>query len=170
MSYAELSCRIPSAGSSYAYVYYAVGELPAVISAWFLTLEYGVSGAAVARSWGDKFVLLLTCCYPNVQTYLDPGMGVNILAGALQFLAVIILLNGVSIGKITVNAFTVFKMLLVLFIIIAGFALFHTDNVKNWAPYGSSGILRGATNAFFGYVGYDGECLCVNIFYFMFHL
>lgn len=27
MSYAELSCRIPSAGSSYAYVYVALGEL-----------------------------------------------------------------------------------------------------------------------------------------------
>jgi amino acid transporter len=26
MSYAELSCRIPSAGSSYAYVYVALGE------------------------------------------------------------------------------------------------------------------------------------------------
>ena len=27
MSYAELSCRIPSAGSSYAYVYVALGEV-----------------------------------------------------------------------------------------------------------------------------------------------
>ena len=26
MSYAELSCRIPSAGSSYAYVYVALGK------------------------------------------------------------------------------------------------------------------------------------------------
>jgi basic amino acid/polyamine antiporter, APA family len=42
MSYAEMSCRIPSAGSSYAYVYHGLGELPAVIAAWCLTLEYGI--------------------------------------------------------------------------------------------------------------------------------
>jgi amino acid transporter len=32
VSYAELSCRIPTGGSSYQYVYSALGELPAVIS------------------------------------------------------------------------------------------------------------------------------------------
>lgn len=45
MSYAEMSCRIPSAGSSYAYVYHALGELPALIAAWCLCLEYGVRSA-----------------------------------------------------------------------------------------------------------------------------
>lgn len=42
MSYAEMSCRIPSAGSSYAYVFHGLGELPAVIAAWCLCLEYGI--------------------------------------------------------------------------------------------------------------------------------
>ena len=43
MSYAELSCRIPSSGSSYSYVFVALGEWPAFIAAWCLTLEYGVN-------------------------------------------------------------------------------------------------------------------------------
>ncbi len=42
MSYAEMSCRIPSAGSSYAYVFHGLGELPALIAAWCLCLEYGI--------------------------------------------------------------------------------------------------------------------------------
>ena len=42
LSYAEMACRVPSAGSSYAYVYTTLGELPAVIAAWCLTLEYGL--------------------------------------------------------------------------------------------------------------------------------
>lgn len=42
MSYAEMSCRIPSAGSSYAYVFHGLGELPAIIAAWCLCLEYGI--------------------------------------------------------------------------------------------------------------------------------
>lgn len=35
-------------------MYAFIGEYPAVIAAWCLTLEYGISGSAVARSWGDK--------------------------------------------------------------------------------------------------------------------
>ena len=51
LAFAEMSSRIPSSGSSYAYAYHALGELPAFLAAWFMTLEYGLSGAAIARSW-----------------------------------------------------------------------------------------------------------------------
>ena len=47
--YAELSGRIPSAGSSYAYAFATMGELPAFLTAACLTLEFLVSGSAVAR-------------------------------------------------------------------------------------------------------------------------
>lgn len=47
--YAELSGRIPSAGSSYAYAFVSMGELPAFLTAACLTLEFLVSGSAVAR-------------------------------------------------------------------------------------------------------------------------
>jgi len=47
--YAELSGRIPSAGSSYAYAFVALGELPAFVTAAMLTLEFLLSGSAVAR-------------------------------------------------------------------------------------------------------------------------
>eukprot|EP00596_Hydrurales_sp_CCMP1899_P001461 CAMPEP_0119051938 /NCGR_PEP_ID=MMETSP1177-20130426/73388_1 /TAXON_ID=2985 /ORGANISM="Ochromonas sp, Strain CCMP1899" /LENGTH=120 /DNA_ID=CAMNT_0007031311 /DNA_START=255 /DNA_END=617 /DNA_ORIENTATION=- len=116
MSYAELSSRIPSAGSSYAYVYVGLGELPAVIAAWCLSLEYGISGAAVARSWGDKMNSYIASC--NGYNLFDVGYEVNIFAGLLQIAVVMILLAGVDIGKITVNAFTLIKLLLVSFMII----------------------------------------------------
>lgn len=41
LSYAELSSVIPSAGGAYAYAFVALGELPAAITAWCLTLEVG---------------------------------------------------------------------------------------------------------------------------------
>ncbi|KAE9324398.1 hypothetical protein PF008_g17130 [Phytophthora fragariae] len=50
----ELACLIPSAGSTYAYSYHALGELPALVAGFLLTLEYGVSSAGGARSWSDK--------------------------------------------------------------------------------------------------------------------
>jgi hypothetical protein len=42
MSYAEFATVLNNAGSSYAYVFYALGELPAVVAAWFICLEYGI--------------------------------------------------------------------------------------------------------------------------------
>lgn len=39
LSYAELSSIIPSEGGAYAYAFVALGELPATITAWCLTLE-----------------------------------------------------------------------------------------------------------------------------------
>ena len=56
LCFAELSGQIPAAGSTYAYTYAAMGELPAVVAAGCLCLEYLVSAAAVARGWGDKVV------------------------------------------------------------------------------------------------------------------
>jgi amino acid permease len=47
--YAELSGRIPSTGSSYAYSFVALGELPAFVAAGMLSLEFLLSGSAVAR-------------------------------------------------------------------------------------------------------------------------
>jgi amino acid transporter len=39
----ELSCLIPSAGSTYAYAYHSLGELSAMLAGCLLTLEYGVA-------------------------------------------------------------------------------------------------------------------------------
>jgi basic amino acid/polyamine antiporter, APA family len=186
MSYAEMSCRIPSAGSSYAYVFHGLGELPAVIAAWCLCLEYGIrfapstsflflshcplpppppslfplhSGSAVARSWGEKIVTWTEMINITIWAPLNPGLaGINIFAGLLQAACVGLLLLGVEMGKVTVNCFTILKMLLVLFMIFAGLCLFRKDNVENWTPKGMSGVFRGATSAFFGYLGYDEVC------------
>lgn len=43
LSYAELSSIIPSEGGAYAYAFVALGELPATITAWCLTLEVGLA-------------------------------------------------------------------------------------------------------------------------------
>ena len=44
MSFAELCSRFPSSVSSYSFVYNSLGEWPAVIAFWCLTLECGLSG------------------------------------------------------------------------------------------------------------------------------
>ncbi len=54
VSYTELSGHVPVEGGAYAYAYHTMGELPAVVSAWLLTLEYGLSGS------GD--CIIMPCC------------------------------------------------------------------------------------------------------------
>jgi amino acid transporter len=82
----------------------------------------------------------------------------NIFAGLLQAAAVLLLLGGVECGKVTIKVFTILKLLLVLFMIAAGLCLFQQKHVENWTPKGVSGVFRGATSAFFGFLGYDEVC------------
>ncbi|CAK0880240.1 unnamed protein product [Prorocentrum cordatum] len=54
LSFMELSARLPTRGSTYVFAFHCLGELAAVISSVCLTLEYGISGAGVARSWSGN--------------------------------------------------------------------------------------------------------------------
>lgn len=116
------------------------------------------SGAAVARSWGEKVVSWADAIGSPVWAPLNPGIGINIFAGLMQLGSMCLLLTGVEMGKLTVNLFTILKMVLVIFMIIGGLTLFKSENVSSWTPKGVNGILRGSTSAFFGYLGYDEVC------------
>ena len=161
-SYGELSSRISSAGSSYAYAYAALGEYPAVIAAFAVSLEYGISGAAISRSWGDKLNIWILSLGYNTHSSLD-DYGINLFAGALQLGCALLLLMGVNTGKLTVNIFTVFKVILCAFMIIGALILFNSNNLVPLAPFGLSGIFRGSTTSFFALLGFDEVCCMVNI-------
>ena len=160
LCYAELAGRIPASGSTYAYAYVALGEVFAVLAASCLTLEYMVSGAAVARSWGDKVVLWLRdeWGWTFADKYLSPGYNLNPLAGILSALCVLLLMDGVKESKMVTNVVTMLKVALVVFMIVGGFWLLDGSNLTPFVPYGTSGIFRGATSSFFGYLGYDEVC------------
>lgn len=156
--YAELSSRIPLAGSAYAYTFVAMGELPAVLAASCLSIEYIAAAAAVARSWGDKIVAWLHEEYG----YLDWLVWVdNDFCSPFGFLvstvSVGLLLNGVKESKAVTNFFTGLKVTLVVFMNIAGACYIRPSNWQPFIPpqFGASGVLRGATGTFFGYIGYD---------------
>ena len=166
-SYAELSARIPSSGSSYNYVFATLGELGAYVSAFLLSLEFGVSSAAVARSWGDKLEDWLVDSFDFSYGIISPG-GINIAGGFIQFVCAAVLAAGLNTSKQVTNFFTVLKMLLVIFMIVVGFTAFDASNlsvanVKAEAGAEAttivpSGIFAGAISCTFGYVGYDEVC------------
>ncbi|KAF0684929.1 Aste57867_23173 [Aphanomyces stellatus] len=163
-AYMEMSSLVPSSGSTYAYSYHILGELPAFVAGWLLTLEYGMSGAGVARSWSQK-----------VQDWAEEGGGdysflnkdhYNLMAFVVMFLSMLILLGGIHFGKLFINTITATKVAVVLFIIVAGFAATKVDNLTPFVPplsddgtmFGTQGVLLGASSAFFGYVGFDEVC------------
>jgi len=146
-------------------VYAAIGELPAVIAAACLTLEYVVSGSAVARSWGDKMVdwLKNEIDLSGWMLYLlDPGFGFNPLAFLISLVSTLSLLQGVKESKSVTNFFTSVKVILVMYMIVGGAFYFQSKNLTPFIPksMGMSGMMRGATSSFFGYIGYDEVC-CV---------
>lgn len=163
--YAELSGRIPSTGSTYAYSYVALGELPAFITAFMLSLEFLLSGSAVARSWGDK-----VCDWLRVElsvseeflSILQPGYGINPMACLVSIVTTLLVLWGVKESKLVTDFFTWIKVFLVIFMTVGGFILFNPANMTPLVSpeFGVTGILRGSISSFFGYLGFDAVC-CV---------
>jgi APA family basic amino acid/polyamine antiporter len=184
LAYAELSCVVPSAGSTYSFAYFGLGEVFAVLGAWFLSIEYGMASAAVARSWGDKVAFyasdmgLLGCglgqppggksaCWINSLG----GSQVNVAAFALFGAVVLVVNRGVSFAKNIANVLVALKVSLVLFVIVAGASHFNAANVRPFiVPEGADaqlvggwrGVLTGTTTAFFGFIGFDEVC-CLSL-------
>jgi len=136
-----------------------------------LTLEYLVSSAAVARSWGDKVVEWLVSdihldadgsdsTSSLVLSILDPGYALNPMAFLVSAVSTVLLLSGVNESKSVTNFFTSVKVLLVVFMGLGGLVLLKPANLKPFIPpeLGIAGVFRGATSSFFGYIGYDEVC------------
>lgn len=167
-AYMELSTRIPSGGSTYAYSYHGIGELPAVVAAWLVSLEYSVSAAGVARSWADKVEEWLILEHPHTNFHWLNLKHANLLGGFIQFMSMVVLLIGVRFGKNFVNTFTILKVSVVAFIILAGLGAIDTDNFSPFIPsrtqidgvaaFGFQGVITGASQAFFGFSGFDEVC------------
>lgn len=162
LAFAELAARIPHSGSTYAYARIAGGKQAAVVAAACLTLEYMISGSAVARTWGDKVLVWLQRSASDsfVLSILGPVEWINIPASLISIACTLLLLAGVRESKFVTNLITAIKMIVVSFMIVGGLFLFQPVNMQPpLAPYGIDGVLRGATSSFFGYLGYDEICV-----------
>jgi APA family basic amino acid/polyamine antiporter len=158
-SFAELSSRFPTSTSSYSFARHTLGEWAAYLAAWGLSLECGLSAAAVSRSWGQKLVSLVASSSSGAINASTDEWGFNCPAFLLQVAVVILFLAGKDVSKTVINIFTVAKVLLIGFMIILGLLLFQVKNFEpTIVPMGWNGVMRGATLCFFGFVGYDEVC------------
>jgi APA family basic amino acid/polyamine antiporter len=184
LPYAELSAAFPMDGSTYSYAYITLGEVWAVMSSLCQTLEYGVTSAAVARSWGNKFVDYVSESASSDGSnggdsswgkYLETGTIVNPMAAAIALITTMILLFGVKESKFATNIISSLKVLLISFMIVGGFLLAsplipqqdptnpRPASFMNWSPFvppefGFRGISEAASILFFAFLGFDMIC------------
>lgn len=169
MCFAELSCRfIQYEGSTYSYSRVVLGDFVAVIAAASVSLEYGVSGAAVARTWGDKVVeaLRYAAGSETAFSFLVP-FGIHLPSVFMSIISTIVLLLGFKESTSIVNTLTVLKLVLISFMILGGVLVYFwsEDDSQPSEEHlrsrpNTTSILHGAVSSFFGYLGYDEICCC----------
>ncbi|MES2115251.1 MAG: amino acid permease [Pseudomonadota bacterium] len=176
LCYAELSFRIPAAGSSYSFAYATVGEFAAFIMAACLLLEYGLAASATAIGWSDYLNnFLVNACGWHIPAALRSPMfasgphGTEFHPGAINLPPMLLvvmcgylLLRGTK-ESATANAVLVLiKLAIIIFFVVIAFSgfdaanfhpFFNSDNSKGYA--GMAGVTAAAGTVFFSFIGID---------------
>jgi basic amino acid/polyamine antiporter, APA family len=177
LCYAEFSSIIPTAGSSYSYVYASLGEFCAWLIGWDLTLVYLFIASAVASGWSGYAVsflkdigVFLPLALTSAPIEHLPEMGwkltgaiINLPAALLTFAVTILLISGIEKLSFFNNLTVIVKVVVILLFIVFGISYISLENLTPFIPqntgqfghFGWSGVLRGAGIIFFSYMGFD---------------
>ncbi|RVX15453.1 Cationic amino acid transporter 6, chloroplastic [Vitis vinifera] len=180
MCYTEFSVEIPVAGGAFSYLRVTFGEFVGYFAGANILMEYVLSNAAVSRS----FTEYLSCAFGgNLNSWRVEVHGFTKGFNMLDFPAVAIILlltlclcyrhdlfwiekvMGISFWDCSTKessilnfVMTIFHVVFFGFIIIAGFLKGSAKNLVNpdgLAPFGVKGVLDGAAQVYFSYIGYD---------------
>ena len=159
LTYSELACMFPVAGSTYSYSYVAFGEVIAWIIGWDLMLEYLVSASAVASGWSGIFMGLLESAglkLPKalLTTPLAGGI-IDLPAVIITLLITWILFIGIRESARINNIIVILKVAVILLFIFLGVRHVNLANLKPLMPFGWNGVMAGAAIIFFAYIGFD---------------
>jgi len=176
LCYAELSFRVPAAGSAYSFAYRTLGEFMAFIVAFCLLLEYGLAASATAIGWSDYLNnFLVNAFHWQIPEALRTPMIVSTPTGTvwnvghfnlppviLVVLCCFLLIRGAK-ESATANAVMVMiKLAILVFFIAIAFSGFDSANFTpflkhtpgEWMP-GAAGIAAAAGTVFFSFIGLD---------------
>jgi APA family basic amino acid/polyamine antiporter len=164
LCYAELAARVPISGSAYAYAVVTLGELPALLIGWNLTLEYTISAAAVSRGFAAYLVSFLSAVGAEVPRWLYDEEIAHVGALAINF-SPLALLTGLAIGAIAAvwrqNRLARQRRRLRAhprhcpLLHHRRLHLCRPRQLGDFAPFGQDGVFKAAAVLFFAYVGFD---------------
>jgi APA family basic amino acid/polyamine antiporter len=169
LTYSELACMFPVAGSTYSYSYVAFGEVIAWIIGWDLMLEYLVAASAVASGWSTTFIGLIQSAGVKLpKALLTPPITTNaagkiVLSGGvvdvpaivITLLITWILYIGIKESAKINNIIVLVKIAVILLFVFLGVRHVSLANLKPLMPLGFSGVMHGAAIIFFAYIGFD---------------
>ncbi len=161
LCYAEFASMIPVAGSAYSYAYATMGELVGWIIGWDLVLEYAVGAAAVAVGWSGYLRVILEgvgIYLPAALTHAPgsaPGAIIDLPALLIVLVVSGILYVGISESARFNSLIVAIKLVVVGIVIVVGAFYVRPVNWSPFAPFGWSGVMKGAAVIFFAYIGFD---------------
>ncbi|XWS40488.1 hypothetical protein CRYUN_Cryun18bG0144100 [Craigia yunnanensis] len=156
--YTEFAVEIPVAGGSFAYLRIELGDFVAFITAGNILLESIVGSAAVARAWTSYFTTLLNRQPNSLRILTNLSKGYNLLDPiAVAVLALAATMAMISTKKTSQFNWiaTALNIVVILFVIIAGFTHANTSNLTPFLTKGAKGIFQAAAIVYFAYGGFD---------------
>ncbi len=182
MCYAEFASTVPVSGSAYTFSYATLGEIIAWIIGWDLLLEMMLGASVVAQGWSAYLQIFLGRLGIEVPSAVAPGSSFDLGAFFLVAMLTLLVARGIK-ESLRVNLVLVaLKVLIVLFVIVAGIGFINTANWSPFIPpsssgpaapeglaepviqlltgmtpatYGVMGIMSAAALVFFAYIGFD---------------
>ncbi len=183
LCYAEFASTVPVAGSAYTYSYATFGEFIAWILGWDLLLELALGAAVVAKGWSEYLQDALDILGIKVQTDVTLPGGYEFDWGAVLLAVVltVVLAVGIKLSARVSQVITAIKIVVILFVIVAGIGYISAANYSPFIPpaqagsggsgsdqslfsllaggstsnYGVFGVLAGAAVVFFAFIGFD---------------
>jgi len=157
--YSELTAMYPVAGSAYTYTYVSLGEIVAWLIGWNLVLEYTVAAAAVALGWSGYLLDLLGPLGVHLPKILTAspfsGGAINLMPILIIAVIVYLVAAGAKESSKVNNIVVILKLAAIALFLALGFSRFDPANWHPFLPFGTAGVLRGASVIFFAYIGFD---------------
>ncbi|GAA0831667.1 amino acid permease [Streptosporangium amethystogenes subsp. fukuiense] len=182
LCYAEFASTVPVAGSAYTFAFATLGELPAWIIGWDLTLEMMLGAAVVAVGWSGYLTSLLAALgVPLPGVIAGEGAVFNLPAALVVLLLTGILVLGIKLSSRFNLIIVTIKLAVILLVVVAGLFFVRGANYSPFVPpskatpaveglaapliqvlfgitpvaYGVLGIFSAAAIVFFAYIGFD---------------